>query len=196
VRRLLAVVGLVSALAAGAEGVALLAPPVPIGPAAAADIVASALVLPNDPPLRAAAPPPPTTLSGGTRIRIARLRIDLPLEPGDLDRDIASQATPSGAAFLMPGTAVPGSGGNAYVYAHARTGMFLTLWDARLGDSVEIVAPSGVVLRYVVTEIHPRVATSDLEFVLPTADERLTLQTSTGPRVTDPRFVVVARPAN
>jgi hypothetical protein len=196
VRGRLALVGLVAALALGAEGAALLATPEPVVPAAAADVITPALDLPSDPPLRVSLPIAPATLVDGTRIRIARLRIDLPLEPGDLDRDIASQATPTGAAFLLPGTAVPGSGGNAYVYAHARTGMFLTLWEARLGDIVEVASPSGAILRYAVTEIHPRVATSDLQFVLPTSDERLTLQTSTGPHVTDPRFVVVARPTN
>lgn len=196
-RRLPALIGVVAALALAAAGLGVLATPGPSAPVAAVDVVAPFLDLPNDPrPRGVLDAPAPATLADGTRVRISRLRIDLPLEPGDLERDVDAQATPSGAAFLLPGTAVPGQGGNAYVYAHARVGMFLSLWDARLGDIVEIELPSGAVLRYVVTEIHPRVATSDLEFVMRTPDERLTLQTSTGPRATDPRFVVVARPAN
>jgi sortase (surface protein transpeptidase) len=71
--------------------------------------------------------------------------------------------------------------------------MFIALWSARLGDIVEISGPSQI-LRYRVAEIHPRVATTDLTYLLPSTDERVTLQTSTGPLQTDPRFVVIALP--
>jgi len=140
----------------------------------------------------AAAPP---ALADGWRVVVPRLGIDLPLRDGDLLRDVASQKTPTGAAFRMPGSALPGSAGNLYVYSHARTGMFLSLWNVRLGDVVEIDTPPGGALRYVVAEIHPRVATTDITYLVPTDDERLTLQTSTGPNVGDPRFVVIARRA-
>jgi len=43
--------------------------------------------------------------------------------------------------------------------------------------------------------VHPRVAPDDVSWVQPTATERLTLQTSTGPDPSDPRFVVIAVPA-
>jgi len=195
VRRLLALLGLATALLLGVDGVMVLATPAPTPPVDVVDAVLPMPELPNDLAMHVAMPAP-ATLVEGTRIRISRLGIDLPLESGDLDRDIAAQLTPVGAAFLLPGSAVPGTGGNAYVYSHARVGMFLTLWNASLGDVVEVVSPSGAVLRYTITEIHSRVPTSDIEFVLPTSDERLTLQTSTGPHVTDPRFVVVARPTN
>lgn len=144
---------------------------------------------PPDGALEAA--PAPLVLDG-MRLRVARLGIDLPVLAGDTERDSVAQATPAGAAFLLPSSAVPGSGGNAYVYAHARPGMFLSLWDVRLGDVVEVAAPSGEVRRYVVTEIHPRVVPTDVRYTLPTGDERITLQTSTGPSSGDPRFVVVA----
>lgn len=133
-------------------------------------------------------------LAEGTRIRVPRLRIDLRIEPGDSARDVGAQSTPTDAAYLLPGSAVPGTLGNAYLYAHARPGLFLALWDVRLGDVVEITEPSGMVLRYLVTEIHPRVEPKDLGYIAPTQDERLTLQTSTGSWVLSPRFVVVARP--
>ncbi len=131
-------------------------------------------------------------LPSDMRVRVARLGIDLPLLPGDTVRDTVLASTPVGAAFLLPSSAAPGSGGNSYVYAHARSGMFLSLWDVRLGDLVEVTAPSGETRRYRVTEIHPRVVPTDLEYTLPTGDERITLQTSTGPNDADPRFVVVA----
>lgn len=141
--------------------------------------------------------PSSTPSVDGMRIRIARLGIDLPLREGDLARDVPSDsfsgATPEGAAFHLPGSAVPGRPGNAYLYAHARAGMFLALWQARVGDVVEVVLPDGRVLTYDVVEIHASVPSSDVSWVQPTSDERLTLQTSTGPTPDYPRFIVVAR---
>jgi len=138
--------------------------------------------------------PTPATLVDGWRVEVPRLGIDLPLRDGDLARDVVDQSTPVNAAFRLPGSAYPGTSGNLYVYAHARVGMFLSLWSARAGDEVRLLGPNGTMLRYVVTEIAPRVPVTDLTYLLPTDDERLTLQTSTGPRVGDPRFVVVALP--
>lgn len=153
---------------------------------------ASAAPSPASLPETAAAP----SVVDAMRIRVPRLGIDLPLQEGDPSRDVPSTggpgATPEGAAFHYPGTAVPGSPGNAFVYAHARFGMFLSLWNAHVGDEVDILLPGGSVLRYAVTEIHPRVAPSDTSWLRPTADERLTLQTSTGPNGSYPRFIVVA----
>lgn len=154
-------------------------------------------------PMVATLPPTKTVVAvtapravDGMRVRVARLGVDLPLLPGDTARDSVREATPNGAAFVLPGSAWPGSGGNSYIYAHARAGMFLSLWHARLGDVVEIRMASGEVRHYVVTEIHPRVVPTDFSHTLPTQDERITLQTSTGPRATDPRFVVVAARSN
>lgn len=140
-------------------------------------------------PARAAPPPP---VPSDMRVRVARLGIDLALLPGDTVRDTVLGSTPVGAAFLLPSSAPPGSGGNSYIYAHARPGMFLPLWGVRLGDAVEVTAPSGEMRRYRVTEIHPRVVPTDVRYTLPTGDERITLQTSTGPNEADPRFIVVA----
>ena len=133
----------------------------------------------------------------GMRIRIPRLGIDLPLQEGDEARDVPSVgsagATPEGAAFHFPGTAVPGEVGNSYIYAHARVGMFLSLWRAGVGDRVEILRPGGPTLVYAIAEVHSAVVSNDVSWLLPTADERLTLQTSTGPTPAYPRFIVVAR---
>ena len=137
---------------------------------------------------------PRGAIPAGYRIAIARLGIDLAIAEGDLRRDIADQRTPEGFAFHLPGTAFPGEGGNVYLYAHARRGMFLALWDARPGDEIALSTPSGV-LHYVVREVLPRVAPADVTSTAPTPTERLTLQTSTGPSPSDPRFVVFAFPA-
>jgi LPXTG-site transpeptidase (sortase) family protein len=139
-------------------------------------------------------PTPAPTIPPGYRINIVRLSIDLPIAEGDLDRDTVRQETPENFAFHLPGTAVPGDGSNSYIYAHARRGMFLSLWNVREGDEVTIITPDAHELRYVVSEVHPRVDPSDVTWAARTSSERLTLQTSTGPNPGDPRFVVIALP--
>ena len=138
--------------------------------------------------------PPADRMPDGYRIQIPRLGIDLPVQEGDLTRDIDEQQTPEDYAFHLPGTAIPGQAGNAFLYAHARRGMFLALWGARPGDDVVVRAPDGSALQYVVRYILPRVAPTDISATRPTATEQLTLQTSSGPRPEDPRFIVVAYP--
>jgi len=138
---------------------------------------------------------PRTPIPLGYRITIQRLGIDLPIAEGDISRDIDEQKTPEGFAFHLPGTSIPGLGSNTYLYAHARTGMFLSLWNAQPGDQVVISTPDLHALRYVISEVHPRVPPDDVSWVQPTNGERLTLQTSTGPNPTDPRFVAIAVPA-
>lgn len=138
---------------------------------------------------------PRTPIPLGYRIQIPRLGIDLPVAEGDVARDVERQKTPEGFAFHLPGTAIPGEGSNTYLYAHARTGMFLTLWNAKPGDEVFISTPGLKVLKYLIVETRPRVAPTDVSWVQPTSTERLTLQTSTGPNPDDPRYVAIATPA-
>lgn len=138
--------------------------------------------------------PTPEPIPDGYRIVMPRLGIDLPIAEGDVQRDVVIQRTPENFAFHFPGTAIPGTLGNSYIYAHARRGMFLSLWSARVGDNVSITTPGGVEIKFIVTEVHPRVPPADTSWLQPTDDERLTLQTSTGPNREDPRFVVVAAP--
>ncbi len=141
----------------------------------------------------------PTAAPGGPipegfRIQIPRLGIDLAIQEGDLKRDVEDQRTPEGYAFHLPGTAIPGQNGNTFLYAHARRQMFIALWNARPGDAVIVQAPDGGTLEYVVRDVLPRVAPSDLSATQPSSTEQLTLQTSTGPSPGDPRFIVVAFP--
>jgi LPXTG-site transpeptidase (sortase) family protein len=130
----------------------------------------------------------------GYRIEIPRLTIDLPIAEGIIQRDVEQQQTPEGYAFHLPGTAIPGQGSNTYIYSHARVGMFLSLWNARVGDEVFVSTPDGRKLTYLVSELRPKVAPNDISVAQPTPDERLTLQTSTGPLPENPRFVVIALP--
>ena len=184
-------------------GVVIVAQALPPAPQFAAPAVATAgvdaLPVPPAPALSApsasASPTPMPAIPDGYRVTITRLGIDLPIREGDVERDSVQQKTPEGFAFHLPGTGIPESGVNVYLYAHARVGMFLSLWNARVGDEVRITTPAGHVLRYVVSEIHPRVPPSEVSWAEPTTPERLTLQTSTGPNAGDPRFVVIALPA-
>jgi LPXTG-site transpeptidase (sortase) family protein len=160
-------------------------------PARPAAVLPAAVATATASPSIAATASPPARY----RVKIPRLSIDLPLAEGDVERDAVRQETPENFAFHLPGTALPGDRDNSYFYAHARRGMFLALWSAREGDQVVIVTPDGRELRYVVSEVHPAVAPTDVSWAARTGTERLTLQTSTGPNPSDPRFVVVALPA-
>lgn len=135
----------------------------------------------------------------GARIVITRLGIDLPLAWGDVARDVPrtgyAGATPERVALVFPGSALPETGGNTYIYSHARTGMFLSLWEVRAGDVVLLRWPDAE-LRYVVQQVVPRVLPTDTSWLDPRGPERLTLQTSTGPYPSDPRFVAVAVPVS
>jgi sortase (surface protein transpeptidase) len=140
----------------------------------------------------------PITIAG-SRIAVPRLGIDLPLELGEIARDVPREgyagATPENVAFVFPSSRLPGEGGNTYIYAHARVGMFLSLWGAKLGDEVIIYRPDdGARRSYRVALIAPRVNPTDGRWLDPNGEERLTLQTSTGPNPGDPRFIVVAYP--
>jgi len=158
------------------------------------------VALPSASPVSSPTSTPPAAatigpIPDGYRVQLPRLGIDLPIAEGDVERDVVVQQTPENFAFHFPGTAIPGTVGNSYLYAHARRGMFLSLWNARVGDQVTITTPGGGELKFVVTEVHPRVPPADTSWIQPSGDERLTLQTSTGPNREDPRFVVIAAPA-
>jgi hypothetical protein len=170
----------------------------PVAPVALPSVTATATPAPTATVGSAASPTPLPTIGpipDGYRVLMPRLGIDLPIAEGDLVRDSIDQQTPENYAFHFPGTAIPGTFGNSYLYAHARRGMFLTLWNARPGDEVTITTPAGAELKFIVTEVHPRVPPTETSWLQPAGDERLTLQTSTGPNKGDPRFVVVAAPA-
>jgi len=123
-----------------------------------------------------------------TRIRIDRLSIDLPIIEGDgID-------APLFKAAHYPGTAWPRGGSNIYIYGHAQERMFLSLWQARVGDEVVLDLIDGSEAVYVVAQVIPEARWNDLSLLEPTPLEQLTLQTSTSDTETAPRFVVIAQP--
>ncbi len=159
----------------------------PASPGAAAPTPAAIGPGSGDPPASAA----PTAEAGvrADRIRIARLDIDLAVIEGDgID-------APIGKAAHYPGSAWPGGGSNIYIYGHARKEMLITLWNARVGDRIELDLVDGTSRTYVVAKILPKVPWDAVEHLAPTATEQLTLQTSTSYYPTAPRFIVIAFPA-
>jgi len=139
--------------------------------------------------LQAAAAQPET---GFPRIKISSVSIDLLLVKGDgTTPPVKYEAfTYPGADHLLTGDENGGS--NTYVYAHARNGMFWRLHDLHIGNIIDVKYGGSKVLHYRVSEIHPSVNWKDLNWLQPTTDDRLTLQTCNGWKDEDPRFIVVA----
>ena len=129
------------------------------------------------------------TVQPGNRIVIDRLGIDLPITEGDgLD-------APLDSAAHYPGTGWPGEGTNIYLYAHARAGLFERLSEAKVGDRVVLTMADGSSHVYGVGKIIPAAPWDAMEYLGDTESEQLTLQTSTSETPTDPRFIVIAYPA-
>ncbi|MBI3748349.1 MAG: hypothetical protein HY262_05840 [Chloroflexi bacterium] len=146
--------------------------------------------------LPTASPTPPADRVA-TRVRIAALKIDLPIvapPPGD-------NAYPyCNVAMYLTTLGQPGQGRATYLYAHARTGMFLPLLDASLvqngksmlGMVVEVWTSDNQRFLYEITEV--RRHQTDLADAANATTEQLWLQTSEGPKGTVPKLQVVAEP--
>jgi len=129
-----------------------------------------------------------TTVKGYPRLYSTTLDIDLAIKPGD-----GKAPPPLPIAYEYPNTAPLGQAGNTYLYAHDRRGMFLGLHHAKVGDVVIVETAPGTKLYYQITEIHANVRWNDFEWLRPSGDNRITLQTCNYSGDYDPRFVVVAK---
>ncbi len=132
-----------------------------------------------------------------TRIRIAALKIDLPIvapPPG------ANAYPYCNVAMYLTDLGQPGQGRATYLYAHARAGMFLPLLTASLvqdgksmiGMVVEVWTSDNQRFLYDITEV--RRHQTDLSEAANAKTEQLWLQTSEGPHGTIPKLQVVAEP--
>jgi hypothetical protein len=129
-----------------------------------------------------------------TRVVVAALGIDIP---------VVRQPDPAypacGVAMYHEALGQPGQGRATYLYAHARTGMFLPILDASkvdngaamLGMIVEVYTSDDQLFLYEVTEV--RRHQLDLDAAVAATTEQLWLQTSEGPKGTRPKTQVVAR---
>ena len=135
--------------------------------AAARPPAPEALVPPANPPASPRIPPPPPrTLLG--RLEVPRIHLSA------IAREGVDAGTLRGSIGHIPGTALPGSTGNAGFAAHRDT-FFRPLKDVRKGDTVTLTTPGGT-YAYVVTGTRI-VEPSDVWVLNPTAEPTLTLVT-------------------
>jgi hypothetical protein len=194
----------VTALAAGLLTYAGQATGTEPTPAATASAPASAAAspFPSAQPSASAGPSasPSASLSAAadrvaTRIVIPALGIDLPIVKP------APDAYPlCNVAMYLPELGQPGQGRAAYIYAHARTGMFLPLLEQSridggshmLGMLVQVYTSDDQLFLYEISQVLPHQLT--LDAALNATTEQLWLQTSEGPKGTKPKLQVVALP--
>lgn len=151
-------------------------------------------------------PPPlpsaPDTLvfpGRASRVVVPVMGIDLPVVSGDLmpppDNFPLCNVAQYSTSYRQPGE--PGS---VYLYAHARTGMFLPLLNASMrADGAEMIGMEVLVYtsdaelyRYRVFEVERHVRDYRLADATPPGEQRLILQTSEGPRGTPGKLVLAA----
>jgi hypothetical protein len=135
-----------------------------------------------------------------TRVVVPALRIDLPVikPPG------GSNTYPvCDVAMYTKELSQPGLGGQTYIYAHARTGMFLPLLEESqvnrgrrmIGMLVQVYTSDDQIFLYEIVKVRPKVLKSvAYDDVFAATTEQLWLQTSEGPRGTPTVLQVVAKP--
>jgi sortase (surface protein transpeptidase) len=153
---------------------------------------------PSPSPDPSAALSPSGTGAVSTRVVIPALHIDLPVikPPND--------AYPlCNVAMYIQELKQPGEDGATYLYAHARTGMFLPLLTEAqknggkrmLGMLVQVYTSDDRLHLYEITEVRPVVPfATALDDALAATTDQLWLQTSIGPAGTKPKMQVVAMP--
>lgn len=132
-----------------------------------------------------------------TRVVVPALGIDLPVikQPGTAD-----SFPPCNVAMYITQLHQPGQAGATYLYAHARTGMFLPILNASLvnngksmiGMLIEVYTTDNMEFLYEAVAVRRHI--TDLGSAFATTDETLWLQTSEGPVGTVQKVQVIAKP--
>jgi hypothetical protein len=165
-------------------------------PSAAVTAVPSPSLSPS-PSLDASPSPSLAPAATATRIVIKALKIDLPIIAGNASYPACN------VAMYLAELSSPGQPRATYLYAHARTGMFLPLLTeakrndgARmLGMLVEVYTSDDQLHLYEITEVRPEVAFSTaLDEPFAATTDQLWLQTSIGPKGTAEKMQVIAQP--
>jgi hypothetical protein len=139
----------------------------------------------------------PSATRTATRVRVRALKIDLPV--------IKPPGGPSAyplcdvAMYIQDPLGQPGSGRATYLYAHARTGMFLPILDTSkvengkrmLGMIIEVYTNDDLRFTYELSEVRRHQTT--LDDAVNARTEQVWLQTSEGPRGTLGKTQVVGR---
>jgi hypothetical protein len=128
-----------------------------------------------------------------TRIAIPSLKIDLPVVKPPSGYPLCN------VAMYYPHLSQPREGGVAFLYAHARVGMFLPLLQkskinngaSLLGVRIQVWTSDDLVSTYEITRVRRHVATFAGAFEATT--EQLWVQTSEGPHGTKGKLIIVAK---
>ena len=126
-----------------------------------------------------------------TRIRIPSLDIDLPIIRG-------SGYPKCRVALYLPALWQPREPGVTFIYAHARTGMFLPLLSrskinngaSLIGMTVKVYTSDSKLVTYKIDRVRRHVTSAQNAAGI--HSERLWLQTSEGPNYTYPKLIVEA----
>ena len=127
-----------------------------------------------------------------SRVVIPRYDIDLAVVKGPKGYPYCN------VAMYMRSLYQPTEPGVSFIYAHARTGMFLPLLNASkkhsgramIGKTVYVYTSDSVRHTYRITKVRRHVR--DISSSLKITDERLWLQTSEGPNSSYPKLIIVA----
>ncbi len=128
-----------------------------------------------------------------TRVVIPRYDIDLAVVKGPNGYPYCN------VAMYMRSLYQPTEPGVTFIYAHARTGMFLPLLNASkkndgaamIGKTVYVYTSKSMRYTYTITKVRRHVRSIDSSLKI--TNERLWLQTSEGPNHTYPKLIVVAQ---
>ena len=127
-----------------------------------------------------------------TRVAVSGLGIDLPVIRGP------SGYPPCRVAMYLPSQSQPREPGITFIYAHARTGMFLPLLTrsringgaSLIGRTVKVWTSDSYVSYYRIIRVRKTV--NAMAGVTSLTRERLWLQTSTGPNRSYPKLIIEA----
>jgi hypothetical protein len=137
------------------------------------------------------------------RIRVPAAGIDLPVVSSDRKvRGNPPGATPCDVALRWTKYDRPGEPGTTWIYGHAQAGMFLPLFEISertagkglIGKVAELQLRDGRLLTYRITEVRERAQREGIAVQgRKRKEQRLVLQTSTGPKGTKPKLLVAAK---
>jgi len=103
--------------------------------------------------------------------------ISVALEPASISDGVWTVS--ENAANYLTQASMPGEGGNVVIYGHNKREILGNLTAVSLGDTIEVVMSDGGLHAYEVIE-KMTVANDDVEWLMPTESEVLTVYTCTG----------------
>ncbi|OGV91550.1 hypothetical protein A3A66_00240 [Microgenomates group bacterium RIFCSPLOWO2_01_FULL_46_13] len=131
-----------------------------------------------------------STGSRPIRIRLPKFRVDLAVTEAVVT-DGTWEISETGASHWNS-SANPVESGNVVIYGHNKNSLFGPIRWLEIGDEVEVTTAEGDTIIYRVEETAV-VSPKDINYVLPTNSERLTLYTCTG-FLDRQRYIVIALP--